>query len=140
MPSENSVLVSEGMKRICADFSKEVLRFGFKKTAARVWSRDIGSVRETIYFHRTGSSYGAPRTPSVDIRVELSVRGVDGTSICTDNVIHSSSVRRSNGYAYHHRFNAKTWSTYDRCLEELVLFMSEFAEPWFAKIQSEHLK
>jgi hypothetical protein len=45
----------------------------------------------------------------------------------------SDHVRQQNGYAYHHRFNAETWSTYDRCLDELMLFMSEVAEPWFAE-------
>ena len=47
--------------------------------------------------------------------------------------MNSDPVRRQNGYAYHHRFNAETWSTYDRCLDELALFVKEVAEPWFAQ-------
>jgi hypothetical protein len=45
--------------------------------------------------------------------------------------IVSDPARRATGYAYHHRFNAETGSTYDRCVEELGLYMTEIAEPWF---------
>ena len=31
------------------------------------------------------------------------------------------------------RFNAETRSTYDRCGDELALFVTKFAEPWFAE-------
>jgi hypothetical protein len=47
--------------------------------------------------------------------------------------VWSTHVQRRNGYAYHLRFNAETWSTYDRCVDELALFVTEFAEPWFAE-------
>lgn len=46
-------------------------------------------------------------------------------------VIISDKARRATGYAYHHRFNAETGSTYDRCLQELSLYIEEVAEPWF---------
>ena len=132
MPSNLSVTVAAGMKRICADFTKRVAPFGFVKSGARVWRRERGRPCDTIYFHRSGSTYGAPRTASVDIRVELSVRSLDGLALKSDSVVHSTTARRFTGYAYHHRFNAETWSTYDRCLDELTLFVTEFAEPWFA--------
>ena len=47
------------------------------------------------------------------------------------DIILSDKARRANGYAYHHRFNAVTGSTYDRCLQDLGLYIDEVAEPWF---------
>lgn len=47
--------------------------------------------------------------------------------------IISDHARRKTGYAYHHRFNAETGSTYGRCLEELDFYMTEVAEPWFSE-------
>jgi hypothetical protein len=44
----------------------------------------------------------------------------------------TGKLRRTTGYCYHHRFNAETSSTYDRCLEELRLFWEDVAQPWFA--------
>jgi hypothetical protein len=129
----NSAVVAEGMKRVCKDFSDRIASFGFRQTGRRLWTRVNEWSIESIHFHRGGSSYGAPINASVSIRVMLGVHILNdpapGRSISFD----SDHVRRQNGYAYHHRFNAETWSTYERCLDELVLFMSEFAEPWFAE-------
>jgi len=47
------------------------------------------------------------------------------------DMIISDKARRSTGYAYHHRFNAETGSTYDRCVQELAFYIEEVAEPWF---------
>jgi hypothetical protein len=47
--------------------------------------------------------------------------------------IISDNARRKTGYAYHHRFNAETWSTYGRCVEELDAYLTEVGEPWFSE-------
>jgi hypothetical protein len=131
----SSDVVKNGMLRICHDFSDRVGELGFRKGGNRSWARLNDHSAELIYFHRHGSSYGAPRNASVDIRVMLSVRVLtDPTPGGTVGVI-SDPVRRKNGWAYHHRFNAETWSTYDRCLSELVLFTVEVAEPWFKELR-----
>jgi len=46
-------------------------------------------------------------------------------------MVLSSMARRATGFGYHHRFNAETGSTYERCVEELGFYIEEVAEPWF---------
>jgi hypothetical protein len=128
----HTIIVAKGMDRICDDFSLRVVDHGFKRTKKRLWSRQRGEAVETIYLQRRGSSYGSPRTPSVDLRVMLSFNTPDGGRLGGVPDLLSDHARRPNGYAYHHRFNAETGSTYERCLEELLLFISEIAEPWFS--------
>jgi len=125
-----STIVLKGMDRICNDFSLRIESHGFTRTKKRLWTRQRGAWVETIYFQKRGSSYGSPRTPSVDLRVTIGLSTQGGRAVDEFWLI-SDHARRSSGYAYHHRFNADTWSTYERCLEELLLFVDEIAEPWF---------
>lgn len=120
------------MKKICSDFNVEVKEFGFNKSGRRAWQRVVQDRVEAIHFHRRGSSYGSSLNNSIDIRVELYSRETNSED-ATFEVMHSDMIRKADGYVYHHRFNAKSWSTYDRCLEELLLFTKDFAEPWFQK-------
>lgn len=129
--SRFSQIITEGMKRVCADFSEIVGQSGFRKTKNRTWVRINDATAESIYVHRHGSSYGASVSASVDIRVMLSVRVLNAPVAGGAIGIVSDPARRATGYAYHHRFNAETGSTYDRCVEELGLYMTEVAEPWF---------
>lgn len=131
--SRFSQIVKEGMKRICADFSQEANLRGFLHPKNRTWVRLNDTCAEVIYFHRRGSTYGAPQTASIDIRVMLSIRVLNAPVTSGAIGIISDQARRSTGYAYHHRFNTETGSTYYRCLEELGLYMDEIAEPWFEK-------
>jgi hypothetical protein len=124
-----SGIVAKGMERVCKDFSARVAPLGFKKTGRREWTRSGTQANETIYFHRAGSSYGAPRNASADIRVMLAVRQLNDDN-STAIGVDSDNIRKPDGHAYHHRFNAETWSTYDQCVDELALFVIEFAEPW----------
>lgn len=130
-PSE---VVKAGMARLCADFTKRVAPLGFVRTNSR--SREWILQRQThtwsIYFHRSGSTYGAPRNNSIDIRVHFSVRQIDGSSEHRDQLT-SSSLRDDRGYAYHLRFNALSWSTYDRCLDDLLRVTNEHGVPWFER-------
>jgi hypothetical protein len=124
------------MSRLCADFDSRITPLGFKKTGRRLWTLLNEWSIESIHLHRMGSSYGAPHNASVDIRIELRVRVLNDPDPSGSIGIHSDAIRRQNGYAYHHRFNAQTWSTYERCVDELALFISEFAVPWFEKWRS----
>ncbi|WP_185999948.1 hypothetical protein [Novosphingobium lindaniclasticum] len=117
--SGSAACVTEGMKRICADFSPVVGLRGFLHAKARTWVRINDASAESIHFHRLGSSYGSPRTGSVDLRVMLSIRVLNAPIASGAIGIISDHARRKTGYAYHHRFNAETGSTYNRCLEEL---------------------
>ena len=124
------------MKRVCTAFTKIVQPLGFKRGNGRTWVRQHGEIEEKIYISRSGSSYGAPRTPSIDLQLGLaSRRGIEGPHRYLDHYT-TGKLRRPTGYGYHHRFNSETGSTYKRCLEELDLFMSEVAEPWFAEQRS----
>ena len=134
MASEASKLVSAGMKRICADLNPRLVARGFKKKGARAWTREGGDKIQTVHLQRGGASYGAPRNNSVDIRVMLSVRRKEGDERIASSPITSDFMRKANGYTYHHRFNAKSWSTYDRCLEELEMFVVDVGEPWFQEM------
>lgn len=127
-----SEVVKAGMSRICADFTKQVAPFGFvrKNSRSREWNRHANGLVSVIYFHRSGSSYGAPRNYSVDIRVHFSIKNSDGSPAHQDQLT-SEKVRDERGYAYHLRFNALTWSTYDRCLEDLLRISRDHGMPWF---------
>jgi hypothetical protein len=128
---EHSKVVSEGMKRVCSAFTLIVQPLGFKRGNGRKWVRLFDGFEETIYLSRSGATYGAPYSPSISIQLDL-------ISVCAANQARSyldhhtiNMMKRSNGYGYHHRFNAKTGSTYDRCLQDLGLFLAEAADPWF---------
>jgi hypothetical protein len=125
-----SNVVSEGMKRVSADFSSRIAPLGFKKAGARRWARTRGDRTDELRIERAGSSYGAPINASVDLRIWLSVRHAN-TTIADGMSVRCDKVRRPDGHAYHHRFNAETFSTYDQCLDDLNLFVTEFAEAWF---------
>nr|WP_321360403.1 hypothetical protein [uncultured Hyphomonas sp.] len=129
-PSKSEV-VAEGMKRVCSDFHKHLSGLGFKRAGKRTWKRRIGTVVDCIHLQRHGATYGAPINYRVDIRIMLSVARDSGKKLDEDLLL-SDPVRKPSGYAYHHRFNALSWSTYDRCVIELAEFADEFAEPWFA--------
>lgn len=131
MVSPTSEMVSAGMKRLCADFSGRIAPLGFTKSGSGLWSRKKGPILESIHLQRKGSTYGAPSNTSVSVRVLLGVKALDDHSASANRVIYSDAFRKADGYAYHLRFNAQTWSTYDRCLDELSQFVTDVAEPWF---------
>jgi len=135
----HSKVIAEGMKRVSNDLSNLLKRRGFVRAkSGRSWHRANDRSIETVHLQRRGSSYGAPRTASVDLRLTLGVRDANEATPATraGHVTISDHARRPNGYAYHHRFNAATGSTYDRCVEELDSFITEVAEPWFAEHRS----
>ena len=125
-----SAVVAAAMTRVVGDFSMMLAPAGYEKVGARRWARITPGGIAEIAIERAGSSYGAPYSASVTLRVWISVSEADAPKKKSAS-LRCEMVRRPDGSAYHHRFNAETFSTYDRCLEELGLFVSEFAEPWF---------
>ena len=126
-----SPIVRDGVERACTDFDVLADKWGFRRAKARTWSRSFGDVVETIYFHRNGSSYGASRTASVDLRVHFASN--PSASALVLNGPSSEALRDSRGYAYHLRFNAESWSTYERCITDLQRVVEEHGLPWFGK-------
>ncbi|MCW3846422.1 hypothetical protein OF829_04165 [Sphingomonas sp. LB-2] len=132
-----SKIVAEGMKRACSAFTKIVQPVGFKRGAGRKWVRQIDGLEETIHVSRSGATYGAPYSPSISLQLDLSSTRVSDNKRAYLSRHTTTMIRRPTGYCYHHRFNAETGSTYDRCLQELGLFFEEVAEPWFDERRGE---
>ncbi len=128
---EYSKVVSDGMKRVCSAITKMVQPLGYKRGNGRKWVRNVAGIEETIFLSRSGANYGAPYSPSIDLQIDLSSTRLSDSARSYLGRHETQRIRRPTGYCYHHRFNAETGSTYDRCLEELDLFVIEVAEPWF---------
>src|SRR5262245_8340273 len=103
-----SAVVKGGMDRVCRDFTQAVAPLGFRRTnsRSRSWERRTDQLIQAIYFHRGGSSYGAPISHGIDLRVHFSLQNSDGTPARRDQLI-SDPLRDNRGYAYHLMFNAK---------------------------------
>jgi len=131
-----SKVVAEGMKRVCSAFTKIVQPLGFKRGNGRKWTRQFNGFEETVFVSRSGATYGAPFSASISLQLDLSsIRVSDKMSTHLSH--HTTQLmRRPTGYCYHHRFNAETGSTYERCLQELGFFVAEVAEPWFAELRA----
>ena len=126
-----SNVVAEGMKRVCSAFTGFVQSLGFKRGSGRKWVRQIDGFEEVIFISRSGATYGAPYSASISLQLDLSSTRLSDVKNIYLNRHQIQLIRRSTGYCYHHRFNAETGSTYERCVEELNLFINEVAEPWF---------
>ena len=124
-------VVAEGMKRVCSAFTNIAKPSGFKRGIGRKWVRQFDGFEETMFLSRSGATYGAPATPSISLQIALSSTRTSDQQRVDLSHHATQKIRRATGYCYHHRFNAETSSTYDRCLEELGLFLEEVAEPWF---------
>jgi hypothetical protein len=123
-------IVRTGLERACRDFTARVKPLGFSRTLKMFWTRRHPLTVDFIHFHRSGSTYGAPRTASVDIRVLN-----DDFVAAALNGPHSDAGTLRAGQ-YHLRFNAETGSTYDRCVDDLARFVIEQGEPWFQRWRS----
>lgn len=131
-----SKVVAEGMKRACSAFTQIVQPLSFKRGNGRKWVRQIDGFEETVFILRSGATYGAPASPSISLQLALSSSRLSDGKRAYLSHHFTTKIRRFTGYCYHHRFNAETGSTYDRCLQELGLFIVEVAEPWFEQRRS----
>ena len=134
MPSTDqslTQLVRSGLERACKEFTIAVHQTGFARTKKMFWTRRREHTVEFIHFHRSGSSYGSSMNASVRIRVHFGIRVLnDAFPAAALNGPSSESGVSLTG-RYHLRFNAATGSTFDRCVQDLVRFLSEQGEPWF---------
>src|SRR4051812_15220888 len=97
-----SAVIKGGTDRVCRDFTQLVAPLGFRRTnsRSRSWEHRTNRLVHVIYFHRRGSSYGAPISHSVDIRVHFSLQNSDGTPAGYEQLI-SDPLRDGRGKAYH---------------------------------------
>jgi hypothetical protein len=135
VPEDTTKVVRQGLERTCRDFSERIAPTGFVRTKKVFWTRRHPLTVDFIHFHRQGISYGKPINYSVEIRVHFGIRVLNDTFIAAAlNGPHSDPGRLRAGL-YHLRFNAKTGSTYDRCVDDLVRFVLEQGEPWFLRFR-----
>jgi hypothetical protein len=124
-------VVREGLEKACREFTERITSLGFSRTKKMFWTRQHQHTVDFIHFHRSGSSCGTPRNFSVDIRVHFGIRVLnDAFEAAALNGPFSDPTLTREGN-YHLRFNAKSGSTYDRCVDDLVRFVVEQGEPWF---------
>jgi hypothetical protein len=133
-------IVRNGFEKVCKEFSLSVEPLGFRRTLKTFWTRRRGHVIEFIHFHRFGISYGAPVDASVRIRVHLGIRVLNDdfpASALNGPNTDNARFRGPTGGRYHHRFNAQTGSTFQRCIDDLTRFMKFEGEPWFQRFASD---
>jgi hypothetical protein len=128
--------VRAGLERACRDFTIRVEPLGFRRTLKMFWTRRHPLTVDFIHFHRSGSSYGAPRAASVDVHVQFGIRVLNDDFIAAAPNGPQSDAGTLRAGRYHLRFNAETGSTYDRCLDDLARFVVEQGESWFQRWRS----
>jgi hypothetical protein len=128
-------VVRDGLEKACREFTERIATFEFARTKKMFWTRQHPHTVDFIHFHRSGSSYGAPRNFSVDIRVHFGIRVLNDTfeAAALNGPFSDPTLTRAGNY--HLRFNAKSGSTYDRCIDDLVRFVVEQGEPWFDRFR-----
>ncbi len=128
-------VVRDGFEKACREFTGKLASLGFSRTKKMFWTREHPHTVDFIHFHRSGSSYGAPRNFSVDIRVHFGIRVMNDTfeSAALNGPFSDPTLTRTG--SYHLRFNAKSGSMYDRCITDLVRFVVEQGEPWFDRFR-----
>ena len=128
-------VVRAGLEKACREFTVRVEPLGFRRTLKMFWTRRHPLIADFIHFHRSGSSYGAPRTASVDIRVHFGIRVLNDDFVAAALNGPQSDAGTLRSGRYHLRFNAETWSTYERCVDDLTRFVIEQGEPWFQRFR-----
>ncbi len=131
-----TAIVRAELEKACKTFTERIEQRGFSRTLKMFWTRRRPLTLDFIHFHRHGSTYGAPRTASVQIRVHFGIRVLadDFVAAALNGPYSDPSILRSG--LYHLRFNAETGSTFDRCVKDLERFVVEYGEPWFKKFHS----
>lgn len=130
-------IVRAGIERACRDSTQRFEPLGFHRTLKMFWTRRHPLTVDFIHFQRSGSTYGAPRTASVDFRVHFGIRVLnDDFPGAALNGPHSDEFAKVRSSRYHLCFNAESGSTYDRCITDLVRYVIDHGESWFQQWSS----
>ncbi|MFT3917141.1 MAG: hypothetical protein QM704_24560 [Anaeromyxobacteraceae bacterium] len=133
IPTGTTPVVREGVERARSDIAARISPLGFARTFKGLWTRPHALTIDWVSVDRHGSSYGAPLTFSVDLRLQLGIDLLDGP-MKRGAWGPSSDPAHLRAGRYHLRFNARSGSTYERCIDDLARFVSELGEPWFARL------
>ena len=134
MFEDSAQVVRHGVERAFSDFTQRVAPLNFTRSKRMFWTRLRFHTVDFVHIHPGGSSYGNPINYSVDFRAHLGIRVLnDSFPAPSLNGPCSDDLGSMLPFHYHLRFNAKSGSTYERCLDDLVRFLLEQGEPWFRR-------
>lgn len=124
-------IYNDALAKASNDITARLNGLGFVKTKKWQWVRVKKGAADFVHVHRCGSSYGGPINYSVSFRVHCGNRQLSDTF---DALALNGPTTDDPEYwdmRLHLRFNAKSGSTYDRCINDLVRFVQEVGEPWY---------
>ena len=127
----DKTIINDGLKKVARDLSERIAKLGFNHTKKWYWVRLNDGYADFIHLHRHGSTYGGQLNYSISFRVYCGNRVLNddfsGLGLNGPNSDSPEAMQRR----YHMRFNAKSGSTYERCIDDLEKFVIEMGEPWF---------
>jgi len=123
--------INQAITRIGTDFTQRIAHLGFIHTKKWYWVRPHQNYADFIHLHRQGSSYGGQINYSISFRAYCGIRVFNDSFEALALNGPNSDSSDAMEHRYHLRFNAKSGSTYDRCIDDLFRFVIEFGEPWF---------
>lgn len=135
MKEVDKSIVKEGINKAVGEFTRLVEPLGFSHSKKWLWVREKFDAADFIHLHLDGISYGAPINYSISFRVHCGYRHFNDSfdSLALNGPCSTDAEIRSK--KYHHRFNAKSGSTYELCMEDLMKFTKDVGEPWFSKLE-----
>lgn len=131
-----STPATEGITRFVGDLSTRLGPVGFVHAKKMLWVRVENGVAHFIHLHRDGSSYGPPIDASVSFRIHLGVRMLEDTGSALHLNGPASNEAAHRHARYHLRFNARTWSMYERTLDDAERFVRDVGGAWFDRAEN----
>ncbi len=135
MASELTKVVRQAEETALRKFESRINDLGFKRTRKRLYVRPGDYTVDFVNVHRDGISYGAPISASVSFRLEAGIRVLNDPFDALDlngPIPNGDTLRKGR---YHWRFNAKSGSTFDRCIADMERYVRTVLVPWWAKFQ-----
>lgn len=131
-------IIKDGVAKAMDEFAQKIENLGFVRTKKMLFVREHETFADFIHVHINGSSYsGGAFNYSVSFRLHCGKRLYeDARKYLTLNGTESSLPELIDK-RYHLRFNAKSGSTYERCIEDLLRFVKEDGEKWFQNTEIE---
>ena len=133
MKGVDKTIVKDGVNKATAEFSERIKPLNFVRTKKWFWVREHNEYADFIHIHVDGSSYGGPINYSISFRVHFGTRYYSDPfeSLALNGPKSDDPEFREK--RYHMRFNAKSGSTYNRCVDDLEKFVINEGEGWFKK-------
>lgn len=135
-PDDTTQVVRAGVENAAKDFTARLEALGFIRTKKMLWVRRHPHTADFISLSRNGSTYGRPINYSVSLDLEFGIRvlnsALDGLPANGPRYDFSERLRAAH---YHFRFNAQSGSTYERCIDDLIRYVTHEGEPWFVRFR-----